>query len=600
MMKTHRMLASLFLAGPIALLSGCGSGGTLTSSPEFSGKVMANLQPVIGASVQLYLTGTSGNGSAPTALLTSALTTDSSGSFTVPGNYSCPAKSLVYIIATGGKPGASSTNNSALSLMAVLGPCGSLSTSTTVVVNEVTTVASVYALAPFLSTGGNVGATSTNTVGISNAFLTAANLATMSTGVSPGAGLASTISVPSSRLNTLANALTPCTGSGSCTALFTAATVGNSVPANTLDAAFNIVRHPAANVAAIYALAASPVFTPALSAAPPDWMMHVTLSGGGMNDPASVGVDASGNVWVSSYNKVVSEFSPAGVPVSASGFTGSGINQSYGMALDINSNVWIANEQTTSNSGLGDITELNASGQPLTGASGLTAGGIYFPIAVTADPNGNIWIVDYGDSSVTLLNSSGAPLSGSSGWTNPALEFPVALAVDSNHNAWVANQAANTITKISANGITFTPIACCDGASGIASDQSSNLWVANYYGDSVSLVSNAGVVLSSGFTGGGVLHPQGIAVDSAGTVWVANYHGNSISELSGASTASPGTPLSPSPGFGSDAALSNPYGLALDASGNAWVSNSGNNTLTQFVGVATPIKTPFAGPPTTP
>jgi hypothetical protein len=43
-----------------------------------------------------------------------------------------------------------------------------------------------------------------------------------------------------------------------------------------------------------------------------------------------------------------------------------------------------------------------------------------------------------------------------------------------------------------------------------------------------------------------------------------------------------------------------PYALALDASGNAWVSNFGNDTVTQFVGIATPIKTPFAGPPTLP
>jgi DNA-binding beta-propeller fold protein YncE len=97
-----------------------------------------------------------------------------------------------------------------------------------------------------------------------------------------------------------------------------------------------------------------------------------------------------------------------------------------------------------------------------------------------------------------------------------------------------------------------------------------------------------------------VLHPQGIAVDGTGTVWVANYRGNSISEMSGASSASPGTFLSPVSGFGTDASLLEPYGLALDASGNAWVSNFGNNTVTQFVGIATPIKTPFAGPPSAP
>jgi DNA-binding beta-propeller fold protein YncE len=88
-------------------------------------------------------------------------------------------------------------------------------------------------------------------------------------------------------------------------------------------------------------------------------------------------------------------------------------------------------------------------------------------------------------------------------------------------------------------------------------------------------VSANGIVLLNGITGGGVLHPQGIAVDGAGTVWVANYRGSSISELSGASRASPGTFLSPASVFGTDAALLEPYGLALDASGDARISNFG-------------------------
>jgi hypothetical protein len=30
------------------------------------------------------------------------------------------------------------------------------------------------------------------------------------------------------------------------------------------------------------------------------------------------------------------------------------------------------------------------------------------------------------------------------------------------------------------------------------------------------------------------------------------------------------------------------------------VTNAGKNTLTQFIGVATPVRTPMAGPPQTP
>ena len=66
---------------------GGGTGGGTGAS--FSGKVKAGLQPVSGATVQLYAAGGAGYGSAGTALLSSALTTDSAGGFTVPAGYTC-------------------------------------------------------------------------------------------------------------------------------------------------------------------------------------------------------------------------------------------------------------------------------------------------------------------------------------------------------------------------------------------------------------------------------------------------------------------------------------------------------------------------------
>jgi streptogramin lyase len=129
------------------------------------------------------------------------------------------------------------------------------------------------------------------------------------------------------------------------------------------------------------------------------------------------------------------------------------------------------------------------------------------------------------------------------------------------------------------------------------------VWVANYYGNSISEISSSGVVLSNGsYTGGGINHPQAIAIDGAGNVWIANYRGPSITELAGAVTtgAAPGTALTPSGGLGADAALLEAYALAVDASGNLWVSSFGNSTITEFIGIATPVKTPLAGPPQAP
>jgi streptogramin lyase len=213
-----------------------------------------------------------------------------------------------------------------------------------------------------------------------------------------------------------------------------------------------------------------------------------------------------------------------------------------------------------------------------------------------------MWFADYGDSKVTVLNGTGSAVSSSTGWGSNSLAFPVALAVDSNHNAWVANQGGLLpITKISADGSQVTNYDCdCNGASGIAVDQKENIWVANYYGNSISEVNSCGTLVLDAVTGGGVDHPQGIAVDGGGTVWVTNFLSNSISEINGASSSAAGTFVSPSTGFGTDASILQPYGLAVDASGSLWVSNFGNSTLTQFIGVAAPVKTPMTGPPQQP
>ena len=95
-------------------------------------------------------------------------------------------------------------------------------------------------------------------------------------------------------------------------------------------------------------------------------------------------------------------------------------------------------------------------------------------------------------------------------------------------------------------------------------------------------------------------HPQGIAVDGTGNVFVANYRAGYLSEIAGVATTSYGQSLTPATGLGGDANLLEAFALAIDASGNVWVSNQGNDTITKFVGLAVPVKTPLSGVPKLP
>ncbi len=129
---------------------------------------MGGLSPISGASVRLYAMGYTGYGWAPTLLATA--TSNASGTFGV-SPFACPiGHPETYILATGGNAG--SGTNLAIGQMAVLGPCNSLSSSTTVMVNELTTVAAQSALAQFSDpTGQKIGTSSTNARGLANAVL---------------------------------------------------------------------------------------------------------------------------------------------------------------------------------------------------------------------------------------------------------------------------------------------------------------------------------------------------------------------------------------------------------------------------------------------
>jgi streptogramin lyase len=607
------------------LITGCSSGRLMVQEPvptpasaTLKGKVLGGQFPVIGAEIQLYAAGSSGYGAAAKGLLSPQPITDSNGDFAIT-TFDCPSSTApTYLVATGGDPGLGSDNPS-IALMTALGPCGQINSIPSVVVNEVTTVASVWALAPFLGREAQIGTSSTNAQGLANAFANVNNVVDITHGTSPGTSAPTGALLPVAKIYTLANILASCinsSGSTACDALFGAATPpSGSAPQNTIDAALDIAQNPFNNVAALFALPTPQApFEPGLDTAPSDWTMSVTFNGGGLDFPASIAIDAAGKVWTVNYCgsnnpcASVTELSSAGTPLSSKGFTNGSLWESYGLAIDVHAGVWVTNQQT--NGGDGSLSELNASGEVVSTSDG---GGIYYPVAVATDSDGSIWTANQGDSTVSKLLDSGSAVSvvsGSGGWGAGHLFGPAAVAIDANHYAWFANADASSgdVTSVSPNGATVRVVMSGgDGPTGIATDRvgQGHVWIANYNTSSISELELTGngdatVVSTTPYTGGGIEHPNGIAVDGSGNVWVTNWIGNTLSEFQGASGAHPGRALSPSSGFGADANLHRPYGIAIDSSGNIWVSNFGSDTVTQFLGAATPVGTPLAGPPQLP
>ena len=61
-----------------------------------------------------------------------------------------------------------------------------------------------------------------------------------------------------------------------------------------------------------------------------------SYTGGGLNVPSSVAIDASSVVWLSnSGSNTVSAFTPTGNPIAATGFAGAGIAAPVGLAINL-------------------------------------------------------------------------------------------------------------------------------------------------------------------------------------------------------------------------------------------------------------------------
>jgi streptogramin lyase len=639
-----RVLCAFLLSSVAFLLSACAGMPVPTTSNTDSapgtvlrGSVHGGQNPIVGAHVYLYAinnTGYGGPGIAPSStnasisLLRTAsnttkdgsgnyyVTTDQYGSFSITSDYSCPSNyTHTYFYASGGDPGLGSGANSAITLTA---PADACNTSANTYINEVSTVVTAYAFAGYSSDPLHISSSNTTlaATGLANAANTLANLEDVNKSFALATTPAGNGTVPQQEINTLANILAACinsTGPAStqCSTLFSNATNNGVNAPDTATAALNIAHNPGPGptiMGNLFGLQTpdSPFQTP-LSTVPNDFTIAISYSGAGMNAPVPVAIDKSGDIWVGNTAtgaNSLSELSPVGAPISTTaGYTGGGIVDPYSIAIDKSGNVWSAN--VTPNS----LSEIGSTGTPAT-LSPYTGGGLNAPYSIAFDSLGHAWVVNNVGASLSEFSSTGLAITTSPGDQGGGINNdPVSLAIDASGDIWVTDSITlGAISEFNSAGSTpGSPISSSTGDTGggladpwgIAVDPNGNVWVADSSSTQsrISLFGAGGTPISSsvGYTGGGLDVPQGIAVDGAGNVWVVNrgstatsapYPDSSISEFN-----SSGVAISPSTGY--QAGLNISLSLAIDGSGNVWTANSNLNTVTEFVGAASPVVTPI-------
>ncbi len=524
--------ASAGILSSILFTTGCNlsqfsAPSTATSTiPTISGRVHGAQQPVSNATIQLYAANTTTLRGPATPLLTIPVMTDSAGNFTITGDYTCPTpNTLVYIVATGGNPGLpGNVNNTDLALMSAIGTCSTLTSSTFLNINELTTVASVEALAPFMSDFTHIGTNASNVTGLVGAFTAATYVIDPSTGAIR-VTITTGVTAPIAQLDTLADILAYCINSAggpagsntNCGQLLALAGTGSNT--NTIAAILNITQNPTLNIAQLYALAsaAGAPFQPTLGTAPPDFSI-----------PYGIALP---------FYQIAT--TPSTLPCSSGG---------YLMAIDTAQHIWIYTQGVSydpvanlCNNVTGNITIYDNNGALLqTIAPG--TGGLNLPFQMKADPFGNVWTAN---STVTLskFGPNGAPLSPAGGFPVPfnvstsifgtsnisvnnlslSQNLFSAMSIDPSGNIWGIGSGTTSgcFIEMSNSGTVITPAGnfCAQAGNNTftletATDGSGNAWFLG--NNSISKVSSSGTYLNSGVNTNGCfsLNPANNTVPS--------------------------------------------------------------------------------------
>ncbi|MDQ6945836.1 MAG: IPT/TIG domain-containing protein, partial [Actinomycetota bacterium] len=308
-----------------------------------------------------------------------------------------------------------------------------------------------------------------------------------------------------------------------------------------------------------------------------------------------VAVDAGGNVFIADgFNNDVRRVDAAthvvqtvaGNETLGAGFSGDGmaatsaqLNGPNGVAVDAAGNLFIAD------TGNNVIREVDAGTQIIHTVAGDNSLGAGFsgdgmaassaqlngPFDVTVDAAGNLFITDSNNNVVRKVdattkvihtiagnNSLGAGFSGDGmAATAAQLNFPAGVTVDSARNVFIADGSNNRIRKVDATTQTITTVA------------------------------GGGTTLGDGgnATSAQLNLPLGIALDGAGSLFIADYLNNRIREVQAATGVISTVAGNGTAGFSGDggpatqAKIDSPYDVAVDASGDIFVADNGNNSV---------------------
>ena len=305
------------------------------------------------------------------------------------------------------------------------------------------------------------------------------------------------------------------------------------------------------------------------------------------------------------------------------------INHAKGMAFDASGRLYIAdvdNWRVRMVNSAGVITTLAGNGDDsFSGDGGLAINAAFSDLSsVAVDTSGNLYVADSSNRRVRKVTPAGIVttiagigVEGFSGDGGPAtaamLGRPIALVLDPAGNLYIADSTEQRIRKIDVNGIITTFAGngvngyAGDGGPainasfafpiGMTRDLAGNIYVADGNNERIRKITPGGIISTfagngeEGFAGDGgpainatLNIPSDVAVDAAGNVYIADAGNNRVRKVdtSGNISTVAGIGMNGFAGDGgpsTQAMLNYPWGLVTDSLGNVYIADMANNRI---------------------
>ena len=296
----------------------------------------------------------------------------------------------------------------------------------------------------------------------------------------------------------------------------------------------------------------------------------------GLSGPLGITFDGSGNLWIAdTYHGTVRKVSGSGGPGStiSSPVMSSYFTSPVGVALDASGYLYVADADE---SGILQFPDLSQAPNRL-------AGGSFAPLSLSRDSYGTLYFADEWVNTVNTIDSSGNSLTTIAG---------------TGTQGFSGDGGSATSAKVYVDAYSF-PTAHATLTSSATVDTLGTVYIADFGNNVIRKVSSGTIStvagnhsLGAGYNGDGILavnaelnHPTAVVVDSQGNLYIADSgnhrirrvdHSTSvITTVAGTGTAG----YSGDNGAPTSATLNSPGGLTFDASGNLYITDTGNDVI---------------------